>query len=438
MAEGVVATEMQRAGGLLSVERALRDLARGRFVVVLDDDDREGEADLVLAAEHATPEALGFLLQHTSGIVCAAMEGAVADSLELPPMVEEATEHHGTAFTVSVDARDGVTTGISPDDRARTLRCLADRRTYPNQLVRPGHVFPLRARAGGVLERRGHTEAGVDLARLSGVRPVAAICELTTPRGVPLTGQEGREFAEAHGLVAITVEDLVGYRRVRGAQVRRAASAELPTAHGRFTAHVYVDPTLGVEHVALVHGDVAARPEVLVRVHSECATGDIFGSLRCDCRDQLDAAMRQIVQDGAGVVVYLRGHEGRGIGLQRKLAAYELQQEGYDTVDANRALGLPIDARRFEIAAHVLADLAVRHVRLLTNNPAKVAALRAAAVVDVQRHPIAVPVRDENERYLATKHRRLGHAAADDAPTVDGGVEPHRELQPLQPSAVSA
>ena len=393
-----------------TVEAALTALAAGRPVVVLDDEDRENEGDLVMAAGSATPEWLAFVVRHSSGLVCAPMEGRLLDRLEVPIMVERNTESMGTAFTVSVDARTGVTTGISAADRARTLRLLASDDVTAGDLVRPGHVFPLRAREGGVLVRPGHTEAAVDLARLAGLSPVGVIAELVEDDGLMRRAASCREFCDEHGLVLITIADLVRHRRDHDPVVRRVATTRLPTRHGAFTAHAYVDAVQGAEHVALVSGDVTTREHpVLVRVHSECLTGDVLGSLRCDCGPQLEASMAAVADEGTGVVVYLRGHEGRGIGLTAKISAYALQDSGADTVDANLHLGLPVDARDYGTAASVLADLGVGSVRLLTNNPAKVGGLRAHGVQVVERVPLGVTAHPEALRYLETKRDRMGH-----------------------------
>ncbi|HZI98894.1 MAG TPA: bifunctional 3,4-dihydroxy-2-butanone-4-phosphate synthase/GTP cyclohydrolase II [Actinomycetales bacterium] len=391
-----------------SIEVAVRELAAGRPVVVLDDEDRENEGDLVLAACSATPGWLAFVVRHSSGIVCAPMEGARADRLGLPLMVERNHEAMGTAFTVSVDAGSGVTTGISAADRARTLQLLARDDVTEDDLARPGHVFPLRARAGGVLERPGHTEAAVDLVGLAGLPPVGVIAELVSDDGSMRRAASCREFCDEHGLALISIADLVRY--LRQPDPRRVATTRLPTEHGEFTAHAFADPVDGAEHVALVVGDVADRDEpVLVRVHSECLTGDVLGSLRCDCGPQLHASMEAVAAEGSGVVVYLRGHEGRGIGLGAKIAAYALQDDGADTVDANLHLGLPVDARDYGAAARVLDDLGVRTVRLLTNNPAKLEGLRAHGVDVRERVPLDLPAHAESLRYLTTKRDRLGH-----------------------------
>ena len=391
------------------IARAVTELAAGRPVVVVDDADREDEGDLVLAAAHATPEALAFVVRHTTGIVCVPMPGAELDRLALPPMTAVNEDPKGTAYAVSVDARTGVTTGVSAADRARTIRLLADPGTAPADLTRPGHVFPLRAAEGGVLNRRGHTEAAVDLVRLAGLPPVGVIAELVDDDGSMARLPRVRAFAAEHGLAVVSIADLVTHRRRTESSVVRAAETPLPTRYGDFRAYGYRSAREGVEHLALVAGEVADGEDVLVRLHSECVTGDVFGSLRCDCGEQLDLALRRVAEEGRGVVLYLRGHEGRGIGLVDKLRAYAVQDTGVDTVDANLALGLPADARDYADAAHLLRDLGVRSARLLTNNPAKVAGLEAYGVRVLARTPAQVAPGVGNLRYLRAKRDRLGH-----------------------------
>ncbi|MGW4562877.1 bifunctional 3,4-dihydroxy-2-butanone-4-phosphate synthase/GTP cyclohydrolase II [Streptomyces sp. NPDC004561] len=401
------------------VEQAVADIAAGRPVVVVDDEDRENEGDLVIAAEKATPEIVAFMMSECRGLICAPMEGEELDRLRLPQMVEDNTESMKTAFTVSVDASaaHGVSTGISAADRATTLQLLASGTAEPADLVRPGHVFPLRARPGGVLVRNGHTEAAVDLARLAGLRPAGAIVEIAGEDGRMLRLPELIPFARKHGLTIISIEDLIAYRRGSEPTVHREAETRLPTRHGTFTAYGY-RATDGVEHVALVHGDIGAGEDVLVRVHSECLTGDVFASLRCDCGPQLDTALRRIQEEGRGVVVYLRGHEGRGIGLLSKLRAYALQEQGRDTLDANLELGLPADARDYGAGAQILADLGVRSVRLMTNNPDKTDALLRHGLKVTGREPMPVQAGEHNLRYLRTKRDRMGH----DLPWLDTGA----------------
>ncbi|OEU92126.1 3,4-dihydroxy-2-butanone 4-phosphate synthase [Streptomyces abyssalis] len=410
------------------VERAIADMALGRPVVVVDDENRENEGDLIVAAERITPEVVAFMMSECRGLICTPMEAADLDRLDLPQMVERNSEAMGTAFTVSVDAvpQHGVTTGISAADRATTIRLLADPEAVPSDFVRPGHAFPLRAKPGGVLARAGHTEAGVDLARLAGLRPAAAIVEIAGEDGTMLRLPELVPFARKHGLAVISIEDLIAYREARPglrreepepvvlpdeALVRREAVTRLPTRHGDFRAYGYRSTADGVEHIALVAGDVsdAGGEDVLVRVHSECLTGDVFGSLRCDCGLQLEASLERVQAEGRGVVVYLRGHEGRGIGLLSKLRAYELQERGRDTLDANLELGLPADARDYAAAARMLHDLGVRSVRLMTNNPEKSEALDRCGLRVAERVVMPVEAGEHNLHYLRTKRDRMGH-----------------------------
>ncbi|MDJ0465798.1 bifunctional 3,4-dihydroxy-2-butanone-4-phosphate synthase/GTP cyclohydrolase II [Streptomyces sp. H27-C3] len=402
------------------VERAIRDIAAGRPVVVVDDENRENEGDLVIAAEKATPEIVAFMMSECRGLICAPMEGDELERLDLPQMVENNTESMRTAFTVSVDASPahGVSTGISAADRATTLRLLAGGESAAGDFVRPGHVFPLRAKPGGVLVRNGHTEAAVDLARLAGLRPAGAIVEIAGEDGVMLRLPELIPFARKHGLTIISIEDLIAYRRTSDPTVRREATVHLPTTFGEFTAYGYRSTVDGVEHVALVHGEIGDGDDVLVRVHSECLTGDIFHSQRCDCGPQLEASMQRITEAGRGIVVYLRGHEGRGIGLLSKLRAYELQELGRDTLDANLELGLPADARDYAAGAQILEDLGVHSLRLMTNNPDKTAALVRHGLKVTQREPMPVQAGEHNLRYLRTKRDRMGH----DLPWLDPAV----------------
>ncbi|UUU20643.1 bifunctional 3,4-dihydroxy-2-butanone-4-phosphate synthase/GTP cyclohydrolase II [Streptomyces sp. DSM 40750] len=397
--------------GLDPIEQAIADIAAGRPVVVVDDEDRENEGDLVIAAEKATPEIVAFMMSECRGMICAPMEGDELDRLELPQMVQQNTESMRTAFTVTVDAapQHGVTTGISASDRATTLQLLASGTAEPGDFVRPGHIFPLRARSGGVLVRDGHTEAAVDLARLAGLRPAGAIVEIAGEDGRMLRLPELIPFARKHGLTIISIEDLIAYRRSSEPTVKREAKTQLPTAFGDFTAYGYRSTVDGVEHVALVHGEIGDGEDVLVRVHSECLTGDIFHSLRCDCGPQLQTSLERIATEGRGVVVYLRGHEGRGIGLLSKLRAYELQELGRDTLDANLELGLPADARDYGAGAQILQDLGVRSLRLMTNNPEKTDALVRHGLVVNDREPMPVRAGEHNLRYLRTKRDRMGH-----------------------------
>jgi 3,4-dihydroxy 2-butanone 4-phosphate synthase/GTP cyclohydrolase II len=398
------------------VERAVADIRAGKAVLVVDDEDRENEGDLVFAAAKATPELLAFMIRHTSGVVCVPMPAPDLDRLDLPPMTTVNQDRKKTAYTVSVDARDGVTTGISAADRAHTIKVLVDSATEPWELTRPGHVFPLRAVEGGVLRRPGHTEAAVDLARLAGLRAAGVICEVVNEDGTMARLPELITFAREHDLALISIADLVVYRRRLESRVVRLAETRLPTVGGEFRAYAYADRTLdGLptegedEHVALVKGDVRNGEDVLVRLHSECLTGDAFGSLRCDCGPQLRSALTRIEAEGRGIVVYLRGHEGRGIGLAHKLRAYELQDAGHDTVDANLELGLPVDARDYGVGARILEDLGVRSIRLITNNPRKAAGLAAYGVTVSSRVPSYITPTPENENYLRTKRERMGH-----------------------------
>ena len=393
------------------IEQAITDIAAGRPIVVVDDEDRENEGDLVVAAEKVTPEIVAFMMSECRGLICAPMEGEELDRLQLPQMVDDNTEQMKTAFTVSVDASTahGVSTGISASDRATTLQLLASGTAEPSDLVRPGHVFPLRAKPGGVLVRDGHTEAAVDLARLAGLRPVGAIVEIAGEDGSMLRLPELIPFARKHGLTIISIEDLIAYRRSSEPTVRREAETRLPTTHGEFTAYGYRSTVDGVEHVALVHGEIGDGEDIVVRVHSECLTGDIFGSARCDCGPQLDASLDRVQAEGRGVVVYLRGHEGRGIGLLSKLRAYELQEQGHDTLDANLELGLPADARDYGAGAQILRDLGVRSLRLMTNNPDKTDALVRHGLRVTGREPMPVHAGEHNLRYLRTKRDRMGH-----------------------------
>jgi 3,4-dihydroxy 2-butanone 4-phosphate synthase / GTP cyclohydrolase II len=391
------------------VDRAIKDIAAGRPVVVVDDADRENEGDIILAASAATPELLAFMIRYTSGVICVPLPGTELDRLNLPLMTSQNTEHMRTAFTLSVDARAGVTTGISAADRATTIARLVDPETTAQDLARPGHIFPLRYAEGGVLRRPGHTEAAVDLARLAGLPEAGVLAEVVNDDGTMARLPELREFATTHGLALISIEQLVEYRRRVERQLTRQAQTRLPNAFGLWQALGYRHEIDGTEYVALVLGDLADGTEVLTRLHSECLTGDVFGSLRCDCGAQLEAAMAAIAAEGRGVVLYLRGHEGRGVGLLSKLRAYELQDAGADTVDANLELGLPADAREYSAGAQMLADLGVRSVRLLTNNPAKVSGLTDCGVEVTARVPLTAAVTPYNLRYLTTKRDRLGH-----------------------------
>lgn len=399
----------ESASPFASIPEAVAQIAAGRPVIVVDDEERENEGDLIFAAERATPELLAFMIRHTSGFVCAPLTEADCDRLELPPMYHVNQDRRGTAYTVTVDAREGGTTGISAADRARTVRLLADPAARAGDFTRPGHVVPLRARSGGVLVRAGHTEAAIDLAVLAGCRPAGVLCELVNDDGTMARLPDLIEFSRTHGLALISIADLIAYQRSRDLQVEPAATARIPTGYGQFRAHVYRSRLDGLEHVALVRGQIGDGENLLVRVHSECLTGDVFGSLRCDCGPQLDAALGLVAAAGRGVVLYVRGHEGRGIGLAHKLRAYELQDLGRDTVDANLDLGLPVDARDYGIGAQILSDLGVRSMRLITNNPAKLTGLSGHGLRIVERVSLPVAPTKENLRYLATKRDRMGH-----------------------------
>ncbi len=395
---------------LSGIEEALEAFARGEILVVVDDEDRENEGDLIMAAEHVTPEKIAFFLHHTSGFICAPITSERAAELELRPMVENNTESMRTAFLVSIDARNGTTTGISAFDRATTVQALVDPATRPGDLARPGHILPLEARPGGVLKRAGHTEATIDLARMAGMYPAGILCEIVDDKKMGMARQpELLRFARKHGLRMISIADLIRYRRQNEKLVRRVAEARIPTGWGDFTAVVYESVLDGEQHVALVRGNVHGQDDVLVRVHSECLTGDVFGSMRCDCGVQLDSAMKMIADAGSGVIVYLRGHEGRGIGIGHKMRAYGLQDEGMDTVEANVALGLPVDSREYGIGAQMLVDLGITTMRVITNNPAKYSGLEGFGLDIVERVPSVTAPNPENIKYLRTKFERMGH-----------------------------
>lgn len=396
--------------GFSTVEEAVAAISRGEIVVVVDDEDRENEGDLVMAAEHVTPEKVAFFLHHTSGFICAPITAERAEELDLKPMVEHNTEAQRTAFLVSVDLRKGTTTGISAFDRAATVQALVDPATRPGDLARPGHILPLEARPGGVLKRGGHTEATVDLARMAGLYPAGILCEIVDDKKLDMARtEELKGFAAEHGLCLISIAQLIRYRRQHEKLVKRVAEARIPTQWGDFTCYVYESVLDGVQHVAMVRGAVQGRQDVLVRVHSECLTGDVFGSLRCDCGVQLDAAMRMVAEEDLGVVVYLRGHEGRGIGIGHKIRAYDLQDHGADTVDANLVQGLPVDSREYGIGAQILVDLGITTMRLITNNPAKYGGLEGFGLDIVERVPSITAPNPENIRYLRTKQERMGH-----------------------------
>jgi 3,4-dihydroxy 2-butanone 4-phosphate synthase/GTP cyclohydrolase II len=391
------------------IEDAVAAISRGEIIVVVDDEDRENEGDLIMAAEYATPEKIAFFVRHTSGLICVPMTGERLDELDIPLMVRDNTEVQRTAFTYSVDFRHGTSTGISAADRATTIRSLIDPATRPGDLARPGHIFPLRYRDGGVLKRAGHTEAAVDLARMAGLYPAGVLCEVVNEDGTMSRVPDLQRFAKEHDLLLISIADLIRYRRQNEKLVKRIAEARIPTEWGDFTCYAYESLLDGEQHLALVKGAVQGEDDVLVRVHSECLTGDVFGSLRCDCGVQLEAAMKQIADDGLGVVVYLRGHEGRGIGIAHKLRAYNLQEQGRDTVDANVDLGLPVDSREYGIGAQILVDLGITTMRLMTNNPSKYGGLEGFGLEITDRVPIQSAPNPENIRYLRTKRERMGH-----------------------------
>ncbi|HMD44971.1 MAG TPA: bifunctional 3,4-dihydroxy-2-butanone-4-phosphate synthase/GTP cyclohydrolase II [Acidimicrobiales bacterium] len=396
-----------------SIQEAIDEIAAGGLVVVVDDEDRENEGDLVMAAEAATPEKIAFFLAHTSGVICVPLTPERADALDLPLMVSANTEAQRTAFTVSVDSRHRTTTGISAADRAATIAALIDPKTAPTDLNRPGHIFPLRYRPGGVLKRAGHTEATIDLARAAGMQPAGVLCEIVSPDKASMARlPELEAFAAEHHLPLISIADLIRYRRRAEMLVRRVSEARIPTEVGEYTAHVYESVIDNEQHLALVLGDVGGQENVLVRVHSECLTGDVFGSLRCDCGPQLRAARRLIEEEGRGVLIYLRGHEGRGIGLAHKIRAYHLQEQGRDTVDANLEQGLPVDSREYGIGAQMLVDLGVTTMRLMTNNPVKYGGLDGFGLDIVDRVPLESRPNPENIEYLRTKRERMGHLLA--------------------------
>ncbi len=404
-----------------SIEIALLAIARGEPVVVADHPDRENEGDLIMAAEKVTPELAAFFVRHTSGILCVALQSERLEQLRLPLMVRDNTEAHRTAFTVTVDWRHGTTTGVSAADRAATIRALANPSADPAGFARPGHIFPLRSHPAGVLGRPGHTEAAVDLSRLAGLYPAGVLCEIVNDDGSMARGAQLEAFARRHRLPFLSIAELIAYRRQQEKIVAKAATSRLPTRHGDFTATVYRSLLDGAEHLALVKGDVHGRDNVLVRVHSECVTGDILGSLRCDCGQQLDQALARVAAEEQGVVLYLRNQEGRGIGLADKIRAYALQDEGLDTVQANERLGLPVDARSYDVGAQILTDLGLTTIRLMSNNPAKITGLESYRLRIVERIPLLTKPTCENRRYLSTKQQKLGHLL--DLPDTDAHAD---------------
>jgi 3,4-dihydroxy 2-butanone 4-phosphate synthase / GTP cyclohydrolase II len=394
---------------LAPIEDVIAAIARGEIVVMVDDEDRENEGDFIMAAEFASAEKLAFIVRYSTGVVCAPLTDERCDDLRLPLMVEQNTESQRTAFTDTVDLIEGTTTGISAADRAATLRGLSDPKLTFKSFARPGHIFPLRARNGGVLKRAGHTEAGVDLARLAGCEPAAVICEIQNDDGTMMRLPDLRKFCAEHNLLLSSIAQLIEYRRHNERLVERMGEAAVPTEFGTFTCVAYKSTIDNIEHLAFVKGTITGKEPILVRVHSECLTGDVFGSRRCDCGPQLATAMQMIDEAGAGVIVYLRGHEGRGIGIGHKIRAYSLQDEGFDTVDANTELGLPVDSREYGIGAQILADLGVRELKLMTNNPAKYGGLGGYGLTVVERVSLNTIPTPENEVYLRTKRERMGH-----------------------------
>ncbi|CAN1288560.1 Bifunctional riboflavin biosynthesis protein RIBA 1, chloroplastic [Linum perenne] len=425
--------------GFSSIPEAIEDIRQGKLVIVVDDEDRENEGDLIMAASKATPEAMAFIVKHGTGIVCVSMQGEDLERLQLPLMVstKENEEKLSTAFTVSVDAKVGTTTGVSARDRATTILALANKDSKPEDFNRPGHIFPLKYREGGVLKRAGHTEASVDLSVLAGLEPAAVLCEIVDDDGSMARLPRLREFAKAEDLKIVSIADLISvvfgllrhdirpeteefllvtgrFRRKRDRLVELSAAARIPTMWGPFKSYCYRSLIDGIEHIAMVKGEIGEGNDILVRVHSECLTGDIFGSARCDCGNQLALAMKQIEASGRGVLVYLRGHEGRGIGLGHKLRAYNLQDDGRDTVEANEELGLPVDSREYGIGAQILRDLGVRTMKLMTNNPTKYIGLKGYGLSVAGRVPLITPITTENRRYLETKRKKMGHVYGPD------------------------
>ncbi len=391
-----------------TIEEALEDIRAGRMVVVVDDEDRENEGDLTIAAEAVTPDVINFMAKHGRGLICMPMTARRLDELQIPLMVTDNTARFGTAFCVSIEAREGISTGISAADRARTAQVAIDPASKPTDLARPGHMFPLRAAAGGVLRRAGQTEAAVDLARLAGLYPAGIICEVMNPDGTMARVPDLERFCEEHSIRMVTIADLIKYRMQHERLIRLAANPSLPTEHGTFEVQAFENEVDGEAHLALVMGDIDPSEPVLVRVHSECLTGDVFGSRRCDCGNQLDQAMAAVAREGKGVIVYLR-QEGRGIGLVAKLKAYELQEKGKDTVEANHELGFAADQRDYGLGAQILFELGVRRMRLLSNNPRKFVGLKGYGLEIVDRVPLEVPPTEENRHYLRTKKEKLGH-----------------------------
>jgi len=420
-----------------TIEEAIKDFRAGKFVLVTDDEARENEGDLIMAAEFVDARAINFMLRRTSGIICVPMEGARLDELGLFAMTERNTDRRGTAYTISVDAREGTTTGVPASDRARTVQALIDPEARRDDLMRPGHVFPLRAREGGVLVRAGHTEAAVDLCRLANLYPAAVICEVMDEDGESARLPELEQLAREHNIKLITIEDLIAYRRQNEKLVRRVASSRLPTAFGEFQAVAYESILDSTPYIALVKGEITPDEPVLVRVHSGCLTGDALLSLRCDCGEQLHAAMNRIDEEGRGILIYIAHHEGRGIGILNKLRAYALQDEGADTEQANHALGFATDLREYGTGAQVLSDLGVRKMRLLTNNPAKRVGLEGYGLQIVERVPLHPTINAENKLYLNTKRDKMGHLLAqDELPVQDKNGQPRKAARPRKPKSL--
>jgi 3,4-dihydroxy 2-butanone 4-phosphate synthase/GTP cyclohydrolase II len=423
---------LETASPFATVEEAIEDVRSGRFVVVVDDADRENEGDLTIAAQFVTPEAINFMATHARGLICLCLTAERCDELGLRQMTDRNETPLRTAFTVTIEAREGVSTGISAHDRARTIQVAIDPASRPEDLVQPGHVFPLRARPGGVLHRAGQTEAAVDLAHLAGLIPAGVVCEIMNEDGTMARVPDLADFCGRHEIKMITVADLIQYRRRTERLVERVVSVRLPTEYGEFQAVAYKEHLTGKQHLALVRGNVAGKENVLVRVHSECLTGDVFHSLRCDCGEQLEQALAQIGAEDHGVLLYM-AQEGRGIGLLNKLRAYELQEQGYDTVEANVELGFPADSREYGIGYQILAELGLSTIRLLTNNPRKMEGIESYGLTVVEQMPIEVPPNDENRRYLSAKREKLGH-------TLDSslGAKLHHQGVRLEPEALDA